>query len=55
MAGDRDGNPFVTSECTREAVYLCQFTAMTLYFKARALSVSCLQSPPRRPVAGKAG
>ena len=33
MAGDRDGNPFVTADCTRDAVTLARFTAATLYFK----------------------
>jgi phosphoenolpyruvate carboxylase len=33
MAGDRDGNPFVTADCTRDAVALARFTAATLYFK----------------------
>lgn len=33
MAGDRDGNPFVTAECTRDAVALARFTAAALYFK----------------------
>ena len=33
MAGDRDGNPFVTAACTRDAVTLARFTAATLYFK----------------------
>ena len=33
MAGDRDGNPYVTAECTRDAVTLSRFTAATLYFK----------------------
>ena len=33
MAGDRDGNPFVTAEVTSDAVTLSRFTAATLYFK----------------------
>jgi len=33
MAGDRDGNPHVTAECTRDAVTLARFTAASLYFK----------------------
>ena len=30
MAGDRDGNPFVTSGCTRDAVALARFTVRRL-------------------------
>ena len=32
MGGDRDGNPNVTAECTRDVVYLARVTAVNLYF-----------------------
>lgn len=41
MAGDRDGNPFVTADVTRDAVLLSRFTAATLYFKARRSPQRC--------------
>jgi len=33
MGGDRDGNPFVTAECTREVVLLARTAATDLYFQ----------------------
>ncbi|QDZ20230.1 phosphoenolpyruvate carboxylase [Chloropicon primus] len=33
MGGDRDGNPFVTAECTRDVVILARNAACDLYFQ----------------------
>jgi len=33
MGGDRDGNPFVTAECTRDVVILARTAAVDLYFQ----------------------
>ena len=42
MAGDRDGNPFVTAGCTRDAVALARFTVRRLCLHIIILSVSGL-------------
>jgi hypothetical protein len=66
MAGDRDGNPFVTASCTRDAVALARFTVRWArsvrsalgspaprrlpLFTSRRLRRSCLSSPCGAPM-----